>query len=163
MDFVNATRDYRSAKKDAERHTILLRWILEQVPLVEAELKESEAAESRPITARGTKRKLGHDQDKVSKDRNPKRPRRNDQAIPSGSITTAQQAKKRNPGAVPTRTRLTINRRTSGLDSATEARILSAKYLAAPMNPQLFNGQCQSPTKFPTTVRYDPPGCPSLR
>ena len=85
-DFRVGIRDYRSSKKDVERHTILLRWILGQVPLVEAELKESEAAETGPDATHGTKRRLGRDE-KVSTDRIPKRQRWSDQAMPSSGTT----------------------------------------------------------------------------
>lgn len=37
-DFIRGTFDYVSAKKDASRHDILVQWVLDQVPLVEAEL-----------------------------------------------------------------------------------------------------------------------------
>ncbi|KAF2271533.1 uncharacterized protein EI97DRAFT_462771 [Westerdykella ornata] len=36
--FHRRTREYQIAKRDAERHELLLRWMLEQVPLIEAEL-----------------------------------------------------------------------------------------------------------------------------
>ena len=58
-DFIRGQFDYRDAKRDVERHSILLRWIREQVPLIEAELKESEAAEGSSHAERGTKRRLG--------------------------------------------------------------------------------------------------------
>jgi hypothetical protein len=93
-DFREGTKNYRRAKKDAERHNILLRWILEQVPLVEAELKESEEAR-RSSAARGTKRRCRRDQDEASKDRVPKRQRRNDEAIPSGGDTQVKEKSRR--------------------------------------------------------------------
>jgi hypothetical protein len=85
-NFREGTRNYRRAKKDVERHNILLRWIPEPVPLVEAELKESEAA-GRSSAARGMKRRRRRDQDEVSKDRVPKMQRRHEEAIPSGGAT----------------------------------------------------------------------------
>ena len=58
-DFICGQFDYRAAKRNVERHSILLRWIREQVPLIEAELKESGAAEGSSHAERGTKRRLG--------------------------------------------------------------------------------------------------------
>ncbi|GAB1312196.1 hypothetical protein MFIFM68171_02406 [Madurella fahalii] len=43
--FIRGIRDYRITKDDVHRQGILLQWILKQVPLVEAELNESKAAE----------------------------------------------------------------------------------------------------------------------
>ncbi|KAK3935219.1 hypothetical protein QBC46DRAFT_358433 [Diplogelasinospora grovesii] len=57
-EFVRGTWDYQGAKGDVERHSILLRWILEQVPLVEAELNESKASKGNSHTRHGTKRRL---------------------------------------------------------------------------------------------------------
>jgi hypothetical protein len=42
--FHRKIRSYLIAKEDADNHSILLHWILEQVPLIEAELKESKVA-----------------------------------------------------------------------------------------------------------------------
>ncbi|KAG4437684.1 hypothetical protein IFR05_006846 [Cadophora sp. M221] len=44
-EFIEKTKSYRISKHDAERRSILLRWILEQVPFIELELDSSEAAE----------------------------------------------------------------------------------------------------------------------
>ena len=45
-EFICGTRGYLDKKTDVKRHSLLLRWILEQVPLIEAELEESKAAEA---------------------------------------------------------------------------------------------------------------------
>lgn len=42
--FVDGIKDYRIAKDDVYRQEILLQWILEQIPLIEAELNESPVA-----------------------------------------------------------------------------------------------------------------------
>jgi hypothetical protein len=60
-NFSHAVRNYRIAKTDTVKSNVKLRWILEQVPLVEAELKESGAAQSGSHTGRGTKRKRNRD------------------------------------------------------------------------------------------------------
>jgi len=40
-EFYRTTQNYRDAKRGAERHTILLQWVRDQVPLIEAELEQS--------------------------------------------------------------------------------------------------------------------------
>ncbi len=45
-EFRKTTKNYRMSKKDAERRSILLRWILEQVPLIELELNPAVVAEN---------------------------------------------------------------------------------------------------------------------
>ncbi|KAI1504212.1 hypothetical protein F5X99DRAFT_406282 [Biscogniauxia marginata] len=61
-EFVPGASDYEATEKKISLQRIRLEWVLEQVPLVEAELKEAEAAEN-SLGARGrTKRKLGDDQ-----------------------------------------------------------------------------------------------------
>ena len=75
-EFTRATGKYRTAKKDAERRRPRLRWILEQVPLIEAELNEPSAAETCSNTSRRTKRKLGCDNDKSMQDRSRKKRKR---------------------------------------------------------------------------------------
>ncbi|RKU43632.1 hypothetical protein DL546_004051 [Coniochaeta pulveracea] len=56
-NFAHAVRTYRIAKTNTTKSNVKLRWILEQVPLVEAELKEAGAAQSVSHTGRSTKRK----------------------------------------------------------------------------------------------------------
>ncbi|KAK3940771.1 hypothetical protein QBC46DRAFT_449292 [Diplogelasinospora grovesii] len=41
FSFSNVARDYGNAKERVDHHEILLRWILEQIPLIELELNES--------------------------------------------------------------------------------------------------------------------------
>ena len=45
-EFKKRTKNYRIAKKNAERRSILLRWILQQVPLIELELNPATVAEN---------------------------------------------------------------------------------------------------------------------
>ncbi|KAI0193988.1 hypothetical protein EV127DRAFT_405609 [Xylaria flabelliformis] len=62
--FCNDTRDYMKSEKDASRHSILVQWVLDQVPLVEAELAQSEATKVKPNeTKMGTKRRLDPNDD----------------------------------------------------------------------------------------------------
>jgi hypothetical protein len=60
-NFSHAVRNYRIAKTDTVKSNVKLRWILEQVPLVEAEQKKPGAAQSGSHTGRGTKRKRNRD------------------------------------------------------------------------------------------------------
>ena len=46
-------RSYQMAKKDAERRSILLRWILQQIPLIELELRQANVAENATDRASG--------------------------------------------------------------------------------------------------------------
>ncbi|KAM6513367.1 hypothetical protein FALCPG4_015796 [Fusarium falciforme] len=43
VQFVRATFDYDGARRDAARHRVLVQWVLDQVPLVEAEMNPSKA------------------------------------------------------------------------------------------------------------------------
>ncbi|KAH8757881.1 hypothetical protein F5883DRAFT_428179, partial [Diaporthe sp. PMI_573] len=61
--FKQAVGNYLTAKKEAKRHSIRVRWTLEQVPLIEAELNGSSVAETGPDTVRGTKRRFGRDEE----------------------------------------------------------------------------------------------------
>ncbi|KAF2257131.1 hypothetical protein BU26DRAFT_546274 [Trematosphaeria pertusa] len=40
-EFIQRTEDYRITKKNAKHHDVLLRWMLQQIPLIEAELNPS--------------------------------------------------------------------------------------------------------------------------
>ena len=76
-EFRQATGKYREQKRYAERHRPRLQWILDQVPLIEAELNEPSAAETCSNAARGTKRRLGDVQDdEAMRDQSPKKRRR---------------------------------------------------------------------------------------
>lgn len=96
-NFVCGTWDYKTAEKDADYHSILVRWMLEQLPLVEAELKASMAAEGVSDMERSTKRRLSCCQDDdLSSDRGSKPQRGNDQSLDSKSRAESNmQATKR--------------------------------------------------------------------
>ncbi|KAJ4311317.1 hypothetical protein N0V84_010522 [Fusarium piperis] len=62
--FVRATFDYAGARRDAARHRVLVQWVLDQVPLVEAEMNPSKA--NRRLGSSGrrtTKRRLTTDEE----------------------------------------------------------------------------------------------------
>jgi hypothetical protein len=48
LEFKKKTRNYRTAK-DAEQHSKLLRWILQQIPLIELEIAEENMAEKSSV------------------------------------------------------------------------------------------------------------------
>lgn len=99
-DSIRGTFDNVRAKWDAEHHSILVQWILEQMPLVEAELKAFKAAEGGSNAGRGTKRRLTrHQDDELRNGRSSKKQRGNDRSSCSnaraGSNTQAKESSKR--------------------------------------------------------------------
>ncbi|KAF2189933.1 hypothetical protein K469DRAFT_683279 [Zopfia rhizophila CBS 207.26] len=56
-EFTERTKNIRIAKEDAECHSILLRWMLQQLPLIELELKQSDTA-GNDSDGRGRRRRL---------------------------------------------------------------------------------------------------------
>jgi hypothetical protein len=64
VEFVLSTANLERAKWDAARHRILLPWILEQIPLIEAELSQTkEAGIERTKATKRIKRRLDSDDD----------------------------------------------------------------------------------------------------
>ncbi|KAM3525833.1 hypothetical protein MY4038_007124, partial [Beauveria bassiana] len=64
IQFVQATFDYDEAKRDAARHRVLMQWVLDQVPLIEAEMNPCKA--NRRLGSggrRATKRRLTTDEE----------------------------------------------------------------------------------------------------
>ncbi|KAG5748613.1 hypothetical protein H9Q70_008726 [Fusarium xylarioides] len=55
--FIRATFDYDEAKRDAARHRVLVQWVLDQVPLIEAEMNPSKANGPGTVGRRTAKRK----------------------------------------------------------------------------------------------------------
>ncbi|RMD43977.1 hypothetical protein DV735_g1088, partial [Chaetothyriales sp. CBS 134920] len=75
VQFVRATFGYSGAKRDAARHRVLVQWVLDQVPLIEAEMSPPKA--NRRLGSggrRATKRRLTTDE-APSERQNPKRVR----------------------------------------------------------------------------------------
>ncbi|KAI1421200.1 hypothetical protein F5Y12DRAFT_787643 [Xylaria sp. FL1777] len=62
-EFNVSVRNYLNGKDDETRHSAILQWILEQVPVVEAEMNESGMTETSPTHISGMKRR--RDQDNV--------------------------------------------------------------------------------------------------
>jgi hypothetical protein len=50
--FNKKTRSHEIAKENRDNHSMLLRWILEQIPLIEAELNESKVAGGHRLPSR---------------------------------------------------------------------------------------------------------------
>ena len=98
-NFRQTIQHYNMAKKEAERHTILLRWIIEQMPCVEAELKQSKVALDRYDPVHDTKRRLryGKDDAEAPKGRSPKMQRSHGRAnlIWDSSIASDRQMNKK--------------------------------------------------------------------
>ncbi|POS72348.1 hypothetical protein DHEL01_v209259 [Diaporthe helianthi] len=69
--FKQSVGSYLSSKREAAKHNLRVRWTLEQVPLIEAELNESSTARTGPKPVRGVKRSLD-----ASHDRSVKKQRR---------------------------------------------------------------------------------------
>jgi hypothetical protein len=61
--FHKKIRSYKIVEEKADGHSTLLRWILEQVPLIETELNESKVAVGTSVDTRGRKRGFRRDQD----------------------------------------------------------------------------------------------------
>ncbi|KAJ4230716.1 hypothetical protein NW757_013981 [Fusarium falciforme] len=75
VQFVRATFGYAGAKRDAARHRVLVQWVLDQVPLIKAEMNPCKA--NRRLGSggrRATKRRLTTDEE-LPERRNPKRVR----------------------------------------------------------------------------------------
>lgn len=62
VQFVRATFGYAGAKRQAARQRILVQWVLDQVPLVEAEMKPAKSNGVKPGVRIGTKRQLTTDE-----------------------------------------------------------------------------------------------------
>lgn len=58
-NFIQRTRNYRTAKHDAEHHSILLQWMLQQIPLIEGELNSQNVAEKKSNRVDGGRLKRG--------------------------------------------------------------------------------------------------------
>ncbi|KAL2256003.1 hypothetical protein VTK26DRAFT_2362 [Humicola hyalothermophila] len=127
-EFFVKTERYRQAKRLGERQMILLQWIREQIPLIEAELEKSNAAESSVAppdrngdaaeemeTANGLSRggntelkahggKRGHDSMTDDGEPPPKRPKRevNPKASDRPANASAAAAKSQGSGTVTT-------------------------------------------------------------
>lgn len=75
-EFKKKTKNYQLAKRNAERRISLLRWILQQVPLIELELSPAKVAESDSNKQSGEKRRLKRNcANELSEGRLSKRPR----------------------------------------------------------------------------------------
>ncbi|KAH8656454.1 hypothetical protein BGZ61DRAFT_466529 [Ilyonectria robusta] len=105
-EFVRATFDYADARRNAARHRVLVQWVLEQVPLIEAEMAQSDASKTMPPAASRTKRKLTNDAEPVGR-RNPKKQKLDDQELDPSSRAEAPpkaegtQPAPRDAGAIP--------------------------------------------------------------
>lgn len=60
-DFIRETFGHKRARRDLEHHGLLVRWMLEQIPLIEAESSKLRTSEGRSQAGRGAKRRRGRD------------------------------------------------------------------------------------------------------
>jgi len=67
-NFLVRTGNYRTARHEAKRHSILLRWILQQVPLIELELNSSMAKDDSGAGHGGEGRGLKYGADEQRRD-----------------------------------------------------------------------------------------------
>ncbi|CAM1501499.1 Fc.00g034830.m01.CDS01 [Cosmosporella sp. VM-42] len=72
LAYIRGTFDYETAKKDIARQGLLLPWVLEQLPLIEAETIQSGVGEAQHDRTQSKKRSLDSDKDHPT-ERTPKR------------------------------------------------------------------------------------------
>ncbi|KAK7421732.1 hypothetical protein QQZ08_009820 [Neonectria magnoliae] len=72
--FVQETSGYDDAKRDAARQSMLIQWLLEQVPLIEAEMTQSKVTKTGPGRMTRSKRRLTTDEEPQG-EQSPKRPK----------------------------------------------------------------------------------------
>ncbi|KAK3305051.1 uncharacterized protein B0T15DRAFT_187720 [Chaetomium strumarium] len=97
-EFIRGTWDYQEEKRNLQRQRLLLQWILEQVPLIEAELNQPKVAEGVSHARRCGKRSRPHQDDQDMDGWRPtKRMRGEPSALADGmsSSTQARQPPKR--------------------------------------------------------------------
>jgi hypothetical protein len=71
-DFIRGTFGHKRARRDLKHHGLLVRWMLEQIPLIEAESSKPRTSEGRSQAERGAKRRRGRDGgDETTGDRAP--------------------------------------------------------------------------------------------
>jgi len=73
-DFIRATFDYADAKRDAARQQVRVHWVLEQIPLVEAEMAHDTVTMTEPSRTTRPKRSLTTDEETPG-ERRAKRPK----------------------------------------------------------------------------------------
>ncbi|KAI2618211.1 hypothetical protein GGR54DRAFT_640779 [Hypoxylon sp. NC1633] len=71
LQYVQGTWDHDDARRDAICHRRLVQWVLDQVPLVEAEMNQSRPNRPEPDGRKSTKRRLTNDEEPL--ERHPKR------------------------------------------------------------------------------------------
>ena len=96
-EFTKRTKNYQIAKENAERRSILLRWILQQVHLIELELNTAKVAENDSNRQNGGRRRSKRNRaDESNEERVSKRQRQDGESKPiSDRRTRASTAKER--------------------------------------------------------------------
>ena len=136
--FIQQTKDYRIAKDDAEHHSILLRWMLQQVCLIELELNQPNVARNDSNQRNGRSKRRGpeepNEEQRSQKQRHDESERRSISNREERTISTSQGAKKRKhsydtiDNGRPSKRRKNIGRspslsNPSGLTTSTERRL----------------------------------------
>jgi hypothetical protein len=105
--FIRATFGYNGAKRDAGRQRILVQWVLDQVPLIEAELNKSKASEPDSGRKRRTKRGRSTDED-PSEGQDTKRLRLHPQEPSLSSAEISAVVNEAQPGPSTVRSKKTV-------------------------------------------------------
>ncbi|KAH6614516.1 hypothetical protein B0J18DRAFT_302200 [Chaetomium sp. MPI-SDFR-AT-0129] len=92
-EFIRGTWDYQRAKRNLRRQHLLLQWILEQMPLIEAELNEPKVAKGGPHAGRGGKRSRLHQDDQVTNDWRPTKRMRGESSPLADGLGFSAQAR----------------------------------------------------------------------
>ncbi|KAK4243397.1 hypothetical protein C7999DRAFT_18242 [Corynascus novoguineensis] len=93
-EFIRGTWDYQGAKRNLRRQCLLLQWVLEQVPLIEAELNEPKVAEGGSRAGRCGKRSRLHQDEQDTDDWRPRKRKRGEfSAVADDTGSSAQAGK----------------------------------------------------------------------
>ncbi|KAK4152083.1 hypothetical protein C8A00DRAFT_16590 [Chaetomidium leptoderma] len=93
-EFIRETWDYPEEKRNLHRQRLLLQWILEQVPLIEAELNEPKVAGGGSRAGRGAKRGRLYQDAEVTDDRRPTKRKRGESSSLANDTGPSAQARK---------------------------------------------------------------------
>lgn len=93
-EFIRGTWDYPEAKRKLHRQRLLLQWVLEQTPLIEAELNEPKVAKGGSHAGRGGKRSRSHQDDQATDDWRPTKRKRGEHSALADDMGSSVQARR---------------------------------------------------------------------
>ncbi|KZZ99638.1 hypothetical protein AAL_02210 [Moelleriella libera RCEF 2490] len=96
-DFVQEASDYRATERNLILQRFRLQWVKEQIPLIEAEVREAPTAEERLSTRWRTKRRSDDDQDIQTRGLKRKKPSPQTGTLDDGAPTRARASKRSRP------------------------------------------------------------------